>query len=324
MSVKIAEYFGQRTDIAGNSICPVSGLHNCPFQNNITCLKLTKNLIPVCAVRKINDDGTDGDLWISCPDRLCATTKGVPLSQYQSDTLFALARFVFGPRISKEEVYIKREVSLRANDSTNYKADYIMVCVSPFMNSTGPNSLIVEMQGGGETTNTGPLTRHLKEWEANPGTVHLNEVIKGVNTLETNAWRRQQEQFLVKGNVAAQTSKSTGMVFAVGTILFDYLNKKVNLGQLPDMGDAAWDLAIIAFKEDASKPKAPGPIPLMIDTDRVLFTKYARFVSALTNQGLPSPEAFKGRFVDLTNKVRTTDSVNPLLDQLREFFSQSK
>ena len=121
------------------------------------------------------------------------------------------------------------------------------------------------------------------------------------STLETNAWRRQQEQFIVKGNIALQTWKGYGMAFCMGTLLYDYLNSKIHFNTLPDLHTHNWTLALIGIKEDTSQPVVPGPIPLVVDESRLLFTNYQTFVHALINQGMPTPEAFTGDFVDLNN-----------------------
>jgi hypothetical protein len=81
MGVAIAEYFGQRTDVATPIIQPVSRSSRnklCPFMNK-DCAKISKGLKPVCSVRKRN-----GDIWIVCRDRLCSTNKNIPLSLSQN------------------------------------------------------------------------------------------------------------------------------------------------------------------------------------------------------------------------------------------------
>lgn len=72
---------------------------------------------------------------------------------------------------------------------------------------------------------------------------------------------------------------------------------------LPDLKDYNWTLAMIAFKEDTSQPPEPGPIPLVVDETRLLYTNYQTFVQALINQGEPSLNAFKGEFISLDNDV---------------------
>ncbi len=160
------------------------------------------------------------------------------------------------------------------------------------------------MQGGGETSNTGKLTKHIGNWEKDEN--RTNEFLRRpteASTLETNAWRRQQEQFIVKGNIAMKTWKGYGIAFCMGTVLYDYLMNKLSDANLPDLKNYNWTLALLAVKEDTSEQAVSGPIPLIIDESRVLYTNYQTFVQALINQGLPSISAFKGQFIDLNNNA---------------------
>ena len=159
------------------------------------------------------------------------------------------------------------------------------------------------MQGGGETSNTGVQTAYIKTWRDSD--VRSNDYLRqptGASTLETNAWRRQQEQFIVKGNIAMKTWKGYGIAFCVGTLLFDYLKDKLADANLPDLRNYNWTLALIAFKEDTSAAPTAGPIPLVVDEDRLLYTNYQTFVQALINQGEPSLDAFRGTFITLNNE----------------------
>ena len=301
MATCVAEYLGKRTDVDDPVIvpCDFSPIPKCPFSHDNICSKCKSHNEPICSVRK-----SDGTLWINCPNRLCTTKKDQPLSEYQISILTAVAQNVFDRSIDPRDVCVKREVKLQANEDTTYKADYIMTLrggLSPF---SGPDKLIVEMQGGGETSNTGKLTDHVASWRVlNARTNELLRTFTAASTLETNAWRRQQEQFIVKGNIAMKTWKGYGMAFCVGTLLYDYLMNKINKDLLPDLREHNWTLALLCFKEDDSQPKRPGPIPLCIDTTRMLYTNYQTFVQALINQGEPTAEAFKGEFLSLNNET---------------------
>jgi len=156
------------------------------------------------------------------------------------------------------------------------------------------------MQGGGETSNTGNITRHIESWEQDQNRTNaiLAETVAGVGTIETNAWRRQQEQFLIKGNVAIKTGNGR-IVFCVGTLLYDYLYSRIENAGLQDLRNHGWTLALIAFKEDKSNPPQAGPIPLIIDENKLLFTQYHSFIRVLTDQGEPYPELFTDGFEHL-------------------------
>lgn len=163
------------------------------------------------------------------------------------------------------------------------------------------------MQGGGETTSTGILTRHVDIWDM-AGIVDykmLTRPIRTVAPLVTNAWRRQQEQFLVKGNVAMQTGGR--MVFCVGSMIYNYLIQRFRAGILSDLSNANWTLALLTFIEDLDHSNAPvcAPlsIPLKIDPQRTLFTNYNSFVQVLTNQASHSPSLFVGDYMDLDNNL---------------------
>ncbi|AWX59057.1 restriction endonuclease [Brevibacillus brevis] len=298
MPVVVAEYLGQRTDIDEVQIQPVEeGTQvQCPFMAGY-CSKVKKKLKPVCSVRK-----TDGTVWITCQHRLCATING-PLTDYQSGVLHDIARTVFHTSVRAEEVCVRREVRMTVNDGTDYNADYIMTLTSGRSPYSGPDRFVLEMQGGGETSQTGRITAHIASWEKDP--LRTNELLRqpvAAGTIETNAWRRQQEQFIVKGNISMKTWKGYGIVFCVGAPLFDYLKNKLVEANLPDLRTYNWTLALIGFSEATDEEKRPGLVPYKVDPNRLLFTNYQTFVQALINQGEPSPDAFSGTFMTLDGR----------------------
>ncbi len=300
MGVRIAEYFGQRVDVTVPKIVPVSGPRPCPFSSRNTCKKLKSGNPPVCSVRR-----SDGRLWIVCSERLCSTKKDIPLCEHQQDILLKIARHLYDSNVMPDEVCVKREEPLDVGGGTKYSADYIISLVSGRSDFSGPDKMVLEMQGGGETSNTKHLTNLVKEWTLDPSRENAKLCsLTDANTLETNAWRRQQEQFIVKGNIAMKTWKGYGMAFCVGTLLFDYLMHKLASTQLPDLKSYNWNLAIIAIKEDLLAPASPGAIPLSVDESRMVFTNYQTFVQALINQGEPTLDAFRGDFIDLNNVAK--------------------
>lgn len=251
----------------------------------------------MCSVRK-----PDGTMWIVCSDRLCNTKKDIPLCDHQRQILLEIAKHIFSPDVTMADVCVKREERLNVVEGTKYNADYIISLASGRSNYSGPDRLVLEMQGGGETSNTGKITTILTRWMADPNRTNaLLRTETDASTLETNAWRRQQKQFIVKGNIAMKTWKGYGIAFCVGTVLYDYLMNKLASANLPNLREYNWTLAIIAIKEDDSAPVAPGPIPITVDESRMLFTNYQTFVQALINQGEPSLDAFRGEFVNLDN-----------------------
>lgn len=211
MAVTVAEYLG--VDVQGAApIDPVSysetATPSCPFRDG-QCDKVAQGLKPICSVR---DGG--GELWISCRHRLCATSpKDKPLTQYQVDVLLQISQTLFGSHLAASDIAVRREVPVRTEGRSPSYADYVMIpkaSAAPgdfVRRNLGP--VVLEMQGGGETSNTGSLTSQVDTWEktASPRTTIsiLKTTVSNVNTIEANAWRRQQEQFLYKGNVAVNS-----------------------------------------------------------------------------------------------------------------------
>lgn len=310
VGVSVAEYLGKRTDVDKPTIDPAfikakqdywknctESLPLCPFTSGNICKKARSGNEPVCSVRK-----SDGTLWLNCSDRLCCTKQDIPLSTHQKGILLQVGQHIFGETVQEEDICVKREARLSVIEGTEYNADYIITLRSGRSDYSGPDRLILEMQGGGETSNTGVQTAHIKQWRE---LEHRNNAFlrqpTGASTLETNAWRRQQEQFIVKGNIAMKTWKGYGIAFCVGTLLFDYLKDKLADANLPNLRNYNWTLALIAFKEDKTDSIKSGPIPLVVDEDRLIYTNYQTFVQALINQGEPSLSAFRGNFIDLSN-----------------------
>lgn len=299
MSVRIAEYFGQRVDVSSPTIYPKtkeSADIQCPFMNK-PCSKIQKNLKPICSVRK-----KSGEVWIVCRERLCSTNKGIPLTSHQKEILIDIAREVYTPEIAEEHILIKREQKIPVVEKSNYHADFIMSVVGYPEKVSGPRNIVLEMQGGGETSNTGSITRLVDAWEVREQYANdflFQEIDAG--TIETNAWRRQQEQFIIKGNIAMQTGG--GIVFCVGSLLFDYLWQRVSTNRLNDLREHNWSMCLICIEEDDSKPVVAGPIPLRISKSKILFTNYISFVQMLINQGQPNPEMFAGEFETLSGST---------------------
>lgn len=310
MSVYVAEYFGHRTD-SPNAIAPVtSPTALCPFMKDTPCKKIAHDKKPpVCILRK--NTQTQKDIpWIVCSKRLCASQHDAALTTYQKEMLLSIAKILFGGTVTNADICAKAEVPIKlmSPSAKDYRADYVLALLDPTKKATnGPDKLIVEMQGGGETSNTGPLTVHVNNWEAKKThtNAELRLVFTKVGSIETNAWRRQQEQFLVKGSAAKATNSSYGIAFCVGQVLFDYIVNKIGRQQLASaktQPNAAWTLAIIPVVEDPMGFKVGDSIPLLPDAGKTLFLDYNQFVNLLITQGGYSIEAFTGHFTDLNGK----------------------
>jgi hypothetical protein len=319
MAVSVAEYLGQRTDFDGVDIVPVipqSGAM-CPFMDR-PCDKANKSkpLHPICSVRK-----NDGTIWIVCEHRLCSTRQvkdvikningknkkeriPIKLVPHQVDILKQVATTIYPNKFTDDDIIVRREATIPLLESdNNYHADYIMRNIAA---GSKVDEILLEMQGGGETSSTGKISEHVVNWQKSnkPTNKFLRQITKA-GTIETNAWRRQQEQFLVKGNVVSQTGGK--IAFAVGTLLFDYLEKRFRNANLRDLKKHNWTLCILAFKEDISNAPKQGSIPLTVDKDRLLFTNYSTFVRFLTDQGGPAPQIFEDEFLSLSGNLVLID-----------------
>ena len=311
MAVKVAEYLGHNAEVPGATIAPVGDTQLCPFTNGDPCKKLANDRKPpVCSVRK-TARGHAGTLWITCSKRLCASQHNISLSAYQSDMLFAIAKILFGSGVSKRDVLIKSEeqIAFLEAEAKPYRADFTMQLKPPAESSIkGKSKFIVEMQGGGETSNTGKLTAQIEKWFDAPSRTNadLTEPVKDVGTLETNAWRRQQEQLLVKGSSAKATGEC-GMALCVGEALFDYIIKKIGKTRLYSFSNnppqVAWSLAIIPIIEardtDSEGISVGDSLALKPDREKALYMDYDNFVNLLVAQGGDSNMAFKGNCLDL-------------------------
>jgi hypothetical protein len=297
--VRVAEYLG--IDAAGGiPITPINVETKpsvpCLFRNDI-CSKAKQGNQPICSVRHAKSD----TLWISCRHRFCASSpKDSPLNEHQIKILKMVASAVYQTTLPDSEILVKREVPIPITARSNYLADFVMARLRP--NGVAEGYCIVEMQGGGETTNTGKLSATVRDWARNA--TRNNQLLMAeskANVLATNAWRRQQEQFLVKGNVAMLIGAR--MVFCVGQLIYDYLIQRLTSTNLQTLDDANWTLALFAISEDpASAPPAcaPNSIQLRLDPARTKYTNYNSFVQALTNQGTPQPQILRGNYLSLS------------------------
>lgn len=297
--MRVAEYLGQRTETCSTIKPQVSATKPsiaCPFRPG-NCEKLIKGQPPVCSVR----GGKEDSLWIVCPHRLCASNPvDAPLVPYQKQVLAAIASEIMGKKVDEAEIAVKREARVRREPGKNRpddsKADYLLIRVDPETLDRDDlfRPVLLEMQGGGETSNTGVITRAILEWET--GRRSMSEALltdhKGVGAIETNAWRRQQEQFLFKGNVV---TKSNGrIVFAMGERLFEKVMGNILSPAVQIDRSGGWSLALVVFEEnyETGSIGVGNSVRLRINSDKSFYTDYNGFVRSLTDQGMYDPELF--------------------------------
>jgi hypothetical protein len=263
MAVTIAEYLGQRTD-SNITIQPcevpastLASVAICPF-NNLPCSKIMKGFKeriegqvpdestkqakhPVCSLRK-----NDGTFYIVCEDRLISGSTA-QISDYQKEMLLQVAKWVFSPELVLSQVGYKSEVRIQTGDTQkqHHKADFILAVDDSVTKTYGHRRILLEIQGGGETNNTGMITRHIEHWWRSdaPNNELLRQNITKAGTIETNAWRRFQEQLFAKATTAKKSQ--CGFAVALGTVVFDYI-----IGTIPKLREIklrpenpGWDTA---------------------------------------------------------------------------------
>jgi len=313
MPISIAEYLGQRTDVPLPDIIPsVRGgaiVPTCPFSGG-PCIKLEHNppLQPVCSVR-VHGAGFTGQPFIVCSNRLIPA-QAATLSPSHTAALASVAQTIF-PGVNPGEVGFQRQIGVNIAPS-RLVIDYILQVNPAVVFTGGPSRVILEIQGGGETSNTGTITRYVDDWtrKNSPTNNFLAEqlstkylrqhlAIQKVNVpgiIPNNAWKRQLEQILKKAYIARQFNGAFALV--TGDVLHDYIKRSVPLAN-PHF--AGWEVALLGVSEVPSS--LPGPIPIT-HVSRVSFMTLDAFVAALQNLTLPPqlPNPFKGTYTTLSNR----------------------
>ncbi|MES2459618.1 MAG: hypothetical protein V4671_03485 [Armatimonadota bacterium] len=313
MPLLIAEYLGQRTDVdpPQEQITPASTSHipNCPFMG-VACTKIAQGYKPVCSVR-VQSRYYSGQPFIVCSKRLLPSRMGA-LSPYQLKLLNAVAHHLL-PGVPDADVLCRPETGIVLGPGRRLYLDYV-IQANPAINYTnGPSKIIMEIQGGGETSNTGFITDHVSDWEKKspPTNVKLRgQVIvpSGKSTpgiIPDNAWKRQLTQILKKSVLARHFGGAFALV--MGEILFDYVKTNFPNAQAYWPG---WEVALIRVSENTNvTPTAGMPIPIEQVTS-TLFMTHADFIAALQDfpieKTVTSP--FNGDFLNLLGSHIQVDS----------------
>jgi hypothetical protein len=84
----------------------------------------------------------------------------------------------------------------------------------------GWEGVLLEVQGGGETSSTGAISRHVEEWsvDQNRTNEQLRAPIRKVGIIPNNAWKRQLEQVFRKAPLAL--AHGGKFALAMGEVLF--------------------------------------------------------------------------------------------------------
>ena len=309
MAINIAEYLGQRTD-SHEQIIPMPILPEvrrdqsprCPF-NNQPCMKMRASSNPkqpICSLRK-----TKGTYYVVCENRLISTDIR-DISDYQRKMLLMAGQHLFNPTIRPNQLAYKAEVGIQTQEKVagnhNHIADFILAVVDPELATYSARRILTEVQGGGETSSTGSITRHVENWEAdaNPNNEMLRKSIKKTGTIETNAWRRLQEQLFAK----ATTANKSGYGFAtlLGEVVFDYLSKMIpDLNSIRSQPHDAWDVAFIVYKERPLQAgESPvGSVDFIVDPEKTFYTKLPKLLYQMSLRGQSDRAAFAGAFTTL-------------------------
>ena len=305
MPLSIAEYLGQRTDIETQNIIPTSlegrPVPTCPFSGG-ACTKLdnTKPNHPVCSVRM------NGEVFIVCSNRLIPA-QATNVTSLHISSLNSIAQCIF-PGVSARNVGYRRQLGV-----SGLFLDYVLRVKNP-SSELKPNKVILEVQGGGETSSTGTITRVIEKWisQENPTNEFISKQLNAKNIREifdgqkqnspgiipNNAWKRQLDQIVKKTPIAMHFGG--GFAIVVGQLLYKYItSKSVKIRQ--SYFDE-WEVAIIGVKEDEYLPKAPGPIPITVVSNST-FMLFSDFMAAIQdfdiNDEMASP--FNGEYTALDN-----------------------
>ena len=115
----------------------------------------------------------------------------------------------------------RRQVSLTVGKGKRVVLDYVLDA-RPTSN-TGQSKVILEIQGGSETSSTGGMTKHVAKWakESRPTNTMLRQNLPKVGIIPNNAWKRQLEQIGRKYAVAKRFGGALALV--MGEVFFDYV-----------------------------------------------------------------------------------------------------
>lgn len=169
----------------------------------------------------------------------------------------------------------------------------------------GRSQAILEIQGGGESSATGKITRHVEEWAAKKGTNSmLREPITGPGIIPNNAWKRQLEQIFRKVPIARRFG--AGFALVMGEVLYDYVTKILEVeGSYAD----DWEIALFSVAEN--KGTQPGPLAIT-SVAEARFLSFNTFIEAIRSFPLPVDlsDPFLETFRTFTNEefIRTEDS----------------
>jgi hypothetical protein len=269
MAVKIIEFLGINAyglkpsdPRLANKFCPYMGK---------TCKKIDRKRPqkPMCVV-----ESSSGVPLIVCEHRLLSTQMRNPTS-YQRSQIIEISKVIFEDGIQPNDIEYKYEVTTKLRQ----RADFVL------RDKRKGDACILEVQGGGETSYTGILTEHIQKWEEGENLI-LDELKSKPGLIPANAWRRLQEQLIVKGGICARSNKK--FVVATGkTIALHLLKKLALIEPMKRTKNGLWNCAFIPYQ--IRKGEA---IEFYIDIDNILYLDLEELVTRLIEYGERDDELF--------------------------------
>ena len=288
MAVKIIEFLGINAHELNFSDSRLANKF-CPYIGK-TCKKIDRygEQKPMCVV-----ESTGGVPLIVCEHRLLSTNMQNPTS-YQRSRLLEIAKVVFEDGIEAQDIEYRYEVTTRLRQ----RADFIL------RDKRNGDACILEIQGGGETSSTRILTDHVTRWE-NGENVRLDDFPFRVTRtgkratpglIPANAWRRLQEQLLVKGGICVSSEKK--FVAAMGkTIYLHFLGKLPLVESMKRQKRGSWNCAFIPY--DIRKGET---IDFYLDRENVLYLDLKELVNTLIEYGVRDEELFSTEMISLEER----------------------
>ena len=285
MAVKIIEFLG----INAYGLKPsdprlVNKL--CPYMGKI-CKKIDRHgeQKPMCVV-----ESTGGVPLIVCEHRLLSTDMKNP-TPYQRSRLLEISKVVFEDGIEAQDIEYRYEVTTRLRQ----RADFIL------RDKRNGDACILEVQGGGETSSTRILTDHVTRWENGedvrlddfPFRVTKNGQKATPGLIPANAWRRLQEQLIVKGGICVSSEKK--FVAAMGkTIYLHLLGKLPLIESLKRQKSGSWNCAFIPYGIRKGET-----IDFHLDAANILYLDLKELINRLIEYGVKDEELFTTGMIPL-------------------------
>ena len=190
--------------------------------------------------------------------------------------------------------------------------DYVLYCDDDSFSHR--RKVILEIQGGGETSNTGEISRHVERWETQEGpNTQLGAAVPKTGVIPNNAWKRQLEQVLRKASYGYRVN--AGFALAMGELLYQYVNEIVPQGT--DEIYEGWDVCFIELSEIAPEDTENHA---RFGLGRKKYLSYEQFISAISQFPIKIDvtNLFEGDYSNLLGELRTlSEDLDPVVAERR-------